>query len=152
MVVSIALLSVSTGVVSAQTVDAPACTYETCAVRPILGFWGEKLVRGPEAERVLAISFTGGNAVDFLSRVEAAAAPARGFKTKRMRSFVLGIVSGVALGQLSNNLETNYTIDSSDYAWLGVALGSAIYGSVEMARSRNDLSRAIWEFNRAPIR
>ena len=131
------------------------CAYETCAVRHTIGFFGERLVRGSGSEEVLKINFSGSNAADYLSRVEGAAAPARDFRTRRTRATVLGIISGLAAGYFAATVVTRGVNDedpsTAEYAALWAGIGVGIFSGLEAARSRNSLSRAIWEFNRAPI-
>ncbi len=143
---------------SAQPTIAPACSYENCAVRHTANFWGERIVRGAGPQQVMKINFTGSNAMNFLARVESAAAPARSYRAKRTRAAILGVISAGASGWLvakafrpeDTGSETDIT--SADLTVLWVGIGTGIVSGIEAVRSRNDLSRAIWEFNRAPIR
>ena len=151
------LLSASLASAQAPAEGAP-CSYELCAVRYTSGFSGEHLLRGASSERALKIGFTGANAVDFLSRVESAAAPARSFRTRRVRAGLFGAVSALALGYfygaVVGRAEGGGTESptTGEFAVLIGGFGTAIVSGIEANRSRNDLSRAIWEFNRAPVR
>ena len=144
----------STGV--AQPVTGASCPYESCGVRLQVNFFGEHLVRGDSGEKVLKIGFTGSNVADYLSRVESARLPARQFQARRTRAAVLGIISGVAAGYAYGAAMSDDGFDDDPgadvYIALAVSLPTAIWGGVEAARSRNAISRAIWEFNRAPVR
>lgn len=141
----------------AQVVDTSPCPYVTCAVRLTVGFTGERLVRGEASDEVLKINFTGSNAADFLGRVESAAGPAKDFRTRRARAAVLGIIGGAAAAWFlirayesdDSTFETYPT--STDYAILFAGTGVSIWAAIEATRSRNALSRAVWEFNRAPV-
>ena len=145
----------STGV--AQPVTGTSCPYESCAVRLQTGFWSEHLVRGDSAVKVVKMSFTGRSVADYLARVEAASVPARQFQTRRTRAAVLGIISGIALGYAYGAVSSSDDIFDEDpgadvYIALGVAIPTAIWGGVEAMRSRDAIARAIWEFNRSPVR
>ena len=155
-----ALLAASPVPAAAQVAAPTTCDYAACAVRLHVGFTGERLVRGETSGEVLKLSFTGRNAADFLGRVEKAAAPARDFRTRRVRASILAIISGLAAGYV---FATVYDDDDNDdlgfeadptadtYVALFASLGTGIWAGIETTRSRNSLSRAIWEFNRAPI-
>jgi hypothetical protein len=151
--IALALIA-STGI--AQPVTGASCPYESCGVRLQANFFGEHLVRGDSGEKVLKIGFTGSNVADYLSRVESARVPARQFQARRTRAAVLGIISGVALGYAygAGMSDDGFGDDpgADVYIALGVSIPTAIWGAVEAARSRNAISRAIWEFNRAPVR
>jgi hypothetical protein len=148
----IATVSVRSG---AQAPQSGPCSYETCAVRHTIGFFGERLVRGASSEEVVKINFSGSNAADYLSRVESAAGPARDFRTRRTRATVLGIISGLAAGYFAATVVVRGANaedpSSAEYAALWGAVGVGIFSGLEASRSRNSLSRAIWEFNRAPV-
>ena len=140
---------------AAQTVQTSPCAYETCAVRHTIGFFGERLVRGQASDEVLKINFSGSNAADFLGRVESAVGPAREFRQRRTRSAFLGLVGGAATAYLllrgyeGRDIGRDY--DNADFI---VAIGGvavSIVSAIEATRARNSLSRAIWEFNRAPV-
>ena len=151
---SLAIMA-STGI--AQPVTGTGCSYESCGVRLQTGFWSEHLVRGDSAEKVLKMGFTGSNVADYLSRVESARAPARQFQTSRTRAAVVGIISASALGYAYGAISSTDDIFDDDpgtdaYIALGVALPTAIWSGVEATRSRNAIARAIWEFNRSPVR
>ena len=155
----LAIVLLATGAMpsSAQVMQTGPCQYVTCAVRHTMGFSGERLVRGETSAEVVKINFTGSNAADFLARVESAAGPARDFRVRRTRAAVLGIVGGIAAGYViargygssDRSFETDLT--SADYAVLAGGVVVGIWSGVEAMRSRNSLSRAIWEFNRAPV-
>ncbi len=157
MLLAFALLATGATSAVAQVGQTSDCPYVTCAVRLTSGFFGERLVRGETSEEVLKIGFTGGNAADFLARVEAAAGPAREFRTRRTRAAVLAMVGaaaagyffGSAYGTSGSSIAEDPT--STEYAVLFGGLAVGIWGGVEAMRSRNSLSRAIWEFNRAPV-
>ena len=151
---AIALLGITASTATAQPTTAPTCPYESCAVRLTTGFWGQRIVRGAQGEDAIRISMSGSNAVTFLSRVESAAEPARAFRRKRTWSAILGIISGGTVGYYAVRTvnDVNYGSSGADQALLWVGLGTGIWSSIEGARSLNDLSRAIWEFNRAPVR
>ena len=142
---------------AAQVVNTSPCAYATCAVRLTVGFTGERLVRGETSDEILKIDFRGGNAADFLGRVESAARPANDFRTRRLRAALLGAVSGAAMGYFvarsyrSGDAASDAYPTSADYAALFVGVGAGAWGGIEAIRSRNSLSRAIWEFNRAPV-
>ena len=142
---------------AAQVVETTPCQYVTCAVRVTAGFTGERLVRGETSEEVLKINFTGSNAANFLSRVESAAAPAREFRTRRVRASVLGAIGALGAAYFVARAyqadDRDYVADptSSDYAVLLGGFVASLWGAVEIARSNNALSRAVWEFNRAPL-
>ena len=144
----------STGL--AQPVTGTSCPYESCAVRLQTAFFGEHLVRGDSGEKVLKVSFTGRNVADYLSRVESARVPARQFQERRTRSAVLGIVSGVAAGYVYAALSADDGLADDPgtdvFAAMVISIPTAIWGAVEATRSRNAVARAIWEFNRAPVR
>ncbi len=141
----------------AQVVQTSPCPYVTCAVRHTTGFFGERIVRGETSDEVLKINFTGSNAADFLGRVESAAGPARDFRTRRTRAAVLGILGGIAAGYFfveaydTGNGGVEADPGSAAYAALLGGLVVGVWGGIEATRSRNSLSHAIWEFNRAPI-
>ena len=139
----------------AQAPQSGPCSYETCAVRHTIGFFGERLVRGAASEEVLKINFSGSNAADYLSRVESAAGPASDFRTRRTRATVLGIIGGITAGVVAATMIARGVSEedpsSAEYAALWGAVGLGIYSGLEASRSRNSLSRAIWEFNRAPV-
>ena len=141
----------------AQVVQTSPCPYVTCAVRHTTGLFGERLVRGEASDEVLRINFTGSNAADFLGRAESAAGPARDFRARRTRSAVLGILGGIAAAyafvEAYDTGDSNFEADPSSaaYAALFGSLVFGVWGGIEATRSRNSLSRAIWEFNRAPV-
>ena len=144
----------STG--SAQPVTGESCPYERCGVRLQITFFNEHLVRGDSAEKVLKIGFSGRNVADYLSRVESARAPAKQFQASRTRAVVLGLISGLAAGYAYGSLaregDTEGDIGTDGLIALGISLPTAIWAGVEAGRSRNAISRAIWEFNRSPVR
>lgn len=141
---------------SAQVAASAPCPYESCAVRTTTGFFGEQLVRGAASEKILKIDFMGGNAAEFLSRVESAAAPARRFRSRRSRSAILGLASAAAAIYATvltvDHLDSGGYATSTDYAVLYTSLAVGIWSGIEGVRSRNALSQAIWQFNRAPVR
>ena len=155
VLLAIGLWSASAAPAASQVVQTSPCTYDTCAVRHTIGFFGERLVRGSASEEILKIDFTGRNAADFLGRVESAAGPAREFRTRRTRSAFLGIFAGAAAGYFAvRAYEGRSVSDRSRTADAAVVVGGvavSIVAAVEATRSRNSLSRAIWEFNRAPV-
>lgn len=141
----------------AQVVETSPCPYVTCAVRLTVGFTGERLVRGEASDEVLKINFTGSNAADFLGRVASAAGPVKDFQARRTRAAVLGIIGGAAAAWFlvrayesdDSTFETYPT--STDYAVMFGGVAVSLWGAVEATRSRNALSQAVWEFNRAPV-
>lgn len=150
-----AVLVLSAATASAQQpAEGAPCSYELCAVRFTAGFSGQHLLRGASSEQVVKIGFTGSNAADFLSRVESAAGPAREFERRRKRSTVFAILGGLASGYVALSVFAAQWDEptSTDYTVLFLGFGSTIMSGLEASRSLNDLSRAIWEFNRAPIR
>ena len=154
---AIVLLAAGATSSAAQAVEPSPCPYVSCAVRHTVGFSGERLVRGEGSTALMKINFSGSNAADFLARVESAAGPARDFRARRTRASMLGIVAGAATGYFfargygsgDGSIEANLT--SADYAVLVGGIAASIWGGIEATRSRNSLSRAIWEFNRAPL-
>ena len=140
-----------------QVAETSACQYVTCAVRLTTGFGGQRLVRGENSDEVLKINFTGSNAADFLSRVPGAAVPAREFRTRRTRASVFAIFGAVAAGYFflraypSDDSTFDADLTSLDYAVLISGFAASLLGAVETTRSTNALSRAVWEFNRAPV-
>ena len=147
-------LVASTGL--AQPVTGASCPYESCAVRLQTAFFGEHLLRGDSGEKVLKVNFTGGNVADYLSRVESARVPAQQFQARRTRAAVLGIISGIAAGYAYGALASDDGLEDDPgadvFAALAISIPTAIWGAVEATRSRNAVSRAIWEFNRSPVR
>lgn len=141
---------------SAQVAASATCPYESCAVRTTAGFFGEQLVRGAASEKILKIDFTGGNAAEFLSRVESAASPARSFRSRRSRSAILGLASAAAAIYATvliwDDVDSFVGPTSTEYAVLYTSFAVGIWSGIEGVRSRNALSQAIWEFNRAPVR
>ncbi len=141
---------------SAQVAAGATCPYESCAVRIKIGLFGEQLVRGASSEKILKIDFTGSNAAEFLSRVESAASPARSFRSRRSRSAILGLVSTAAAIYATvliwEDVDAGPNTSSTEYALLYTSFAVGIWSGIEGVRSRNALSQAIWEFNRAPVR
>ena len=150
---SLAILA-STGV--AQPVTGSGCSYESCGVRLQTSFLSEHLVRGDSSVKVVKMGFTGGSVADYLSRVEAARVPARQFQTRRTRAAVLGIAAGIALGYaygaFAREPNDDGDVETDGLIALGIALPTAIWSGIEGVRSRDAISRAIWEFNRSPVR
>jgi hypothetical protein len=147
------LLALPITPLTAQEPAGSTCAYEVCAVRHTSSFFGERLVRGSSSEQVLKIGFTGGNAADFLSRVPGAERPARDFKARRTRSAILGLLGAVAAGYVASKAwDNDADITSSDETILWAGIGVGILSGIEGWRARDALSRAVWEFNRAPVR
>jgi hypothetical protein len=140
---------------AAQPTTGGVCPYQSCGVRTQVNFFNEYLVRGDSGERILKINFTGGNAADYLSRVASAAPAARQFRTSRTRAAVLGIIAagaaGYAIAASSNGGWDGNEFETEEIIAFSIGLSTAIWGGIETARSRNAISRAIWEFNRAPL-
>ena len=149
------LLATAWSTTRAQPVVSAPCPYSSCAVRLQTGFLNEYLVRGDTAEKVLKVNFTGSNVADYLARVESAAAPARQFRSSRVRAAVLGIIGGAALGYVSASVyesDSDDSFETDDVVALAIGIPASIWGGIEAVRSRNAVSRAIWEFNQAPVR
>ena len=148
------LLIIFATTTAAQPTTGGLCPYQSCAVRSQMGFFNEYLVRGDSGQKVVKINFTGSNAAAYLARVESAAPAARQFRSSRTRAAVIGIIGGVAVGYASgaastddwgNGLETDAIIA------LSIGIPAMLWSGIEAVRSRNAMSRAIWEFNRAPV-
>ena len=152
---ALGLWAASVAPAGAQMVQTAPCAYETCAVRHTIGFFGERLVRGASSDEVLKINFSGSNAADFLGRVESAAGPAKDFRTRRTRSAVLGLLAGAAAGYFALRAYEGRSVSdqssTTDALVLVGGISVSLVAAVEASRSRNSLSRAIWEFNRAPV-
>ena len=150
------LLATLAPTTAAQPTTGAACPYQSCAVRNQMGVINEYLVRGDSGEKVVKINFTGSNATAYLSRVESAAPAARQFRTSRTRGAVLGIIGGVALAYATtapwhNRNHQWESWDTDEIIAFSIGVPIAIWGGIETVRSRNAISRAIWEFNRAPV-
>ena len=156
IVAAVGMLAITATAVAAQVQSPVPCSYDDCAVRHEARLFSENLVRGTGGDRILKIGFTGGNAADYLSRVDAAAVPARRFKAQRTRGAAFGIVSGILMGVFATSAGDWGDADDFPTTEQGaLLLGSvvtAIVSGIETTNSRNSLSRAIWDFNRAPVR
>jgi hypothetical protein len=126
------------------TAQDSASNYDARALRIESGFWSDRLVRGTRAEKIKGL----GMFPDRLELFEQSSDSARryydAFRVRKNRSSWLfvgafGLLGASFLAGLDETPGAILLISS-----LGVALGSGVASQ----RAKNDLSRAVWWYNR----
>jgi hypothetical protein len=147
--VALLLLGLAAGSAGGQ---APACTFDSCALRLRHTFFGGvTLVQGHEARRVGRLGL-------FAPRVEALAAASdsaqrhyQAFRSHRNTGGALLLVGAVAAGAAAglaydrSHYEKNKT---AFWSLFGVGLTFSIWGGVHVTKSNDHLQQSIWFYNR----
>lgn len=154
LLVAVMLAAESLSLRAQDTVAAPLsggprlCTYDTCALRMESGVFSERIregVNGPTHR----LGYSGASLVRLVASVPTARVEAERGRRQRIRGGLAMTVGGLVLGQV---LASTSSPDASTTArhWI-TAVGSTaagIYGGVQLSRSGQSFSRAVWLYNR----
>jgi hypothetical protein len=137
--------------ISAAQTTLKACTYDTCALRLERGaFLGDRVRVGLDGAKV-GYGFTGAGVARAVESVPDALAAAKIGQRQRTVGQIVGLVAAfTAAGLLSN---VDFSGDSNDDArfWTaaGVGVAGGVIGGIQMSRSTESFSRAVWLYNKA---
>jgi hypothetical protein len=140
----VVLLTMSSGRIAAQ--GDSTCTWDRCALRLHGTFFGVKLVRGANDEKVTRFGWSP-PALPFLAeRSDSAARHYASYRSKQRKSALMSLLGtgAIVVGAIIAN-------DNDNAIGPGLFLGGltlTIGGGVVALSAHNELSRAIWWYNR----
>ncbi len=132
--------------IPAVRAQQPPCPYDECALR----LKGASLVQGRQEFKVARFTFTARRLDSLMQRSDSAARYYALFRTRYNRGFWLSI-AGVGLfgaGALVQAIEPN-RLDGLKIGLLSAGTLGIIVGTINQARSREPLSKAVWWYNRS---
>jgi len=141
--IALGLLCVRAPVSAAQTPEP--CTYNTCALRLRHGLFSVQLVQGRDQRPVSSVGWFPPALPLFAERSDTAAQYYASFRRRHASGTVLSLAGAVALAA------GLIAYDSDNDLGLGLFIGSALLGiggAVQTVRAREQLSRAVWWYNR----
>lgn len=125
--------------------DSAKCGYDTCAIRLTYNAFGFGLVRGLDGERISRNSILDSGLAGAVSSSTVALDYALRFERLNRYTLVAGGLAGVMVGlALVDRMDDNVR--------RGLIIGSAVTVGISIpihVRSRNYLSKSIWEYNRS---
>jgi hypothetical protein len=143
------LLLLAAGSAQAQ---APACTYDTCALRLRNRFWtGISLVQGGDARRVARLGLFAPHIDLLASANDSAKTHYLAFRTRQNRGGALLLVSAVFAGAAGGLLREQATYDDHKtlfWSLLSVGFVFSVWGGADQVSARDQLQQAIWYYNR----
>ncbi len=133
---------------SAAPLEAQAtagCTYDQCALKLKRGFLSRKLIAGTQEEHVANVYFLAPYLERFAERSDSAAYYYARFRSKQNSStwFALGSLAAFAAALIVN--DSNEPVAGT---LLVLGVGGLTVSLVRSLPAPNDLSRAIWWYNR----
>jgi hypothetical protein len=127
------------------------CSYDTCALRLERGvFFGDRVRVGLDGEKI-GVGFTGSGVSRAVASVPDALAASKIGERQRTFGTLIGLVSSLtALGLLSQSDFSGTNADKTRF-WTaaGVSAVGGIIGGIQLSRSTQSFSRAVWLYNKA---
>jgi hypothetical protein len=127
------------------------CTYEACALRLERGvFLGDRVRIGLDGAKV-GFGFTGSGVTRSVASVPEALAAAKVGQRQRTIGQIVGLASAfTAAGLLSTaDFSGNRNDDVRFWTAAGVGVAGGIIGGIQLSRSTESFSRAVWLYNKA---
>lgn len=122
----------------------PPCPWDRCALREHYGLFSYRLVEGRQERRVASLGFLVGDVPLFGERSDSAASYFASFRNRVNSGNLMGLVSAALF------LTAALTWDDNEDLAVGLTAGGlavGIGGTIQVARARNQLSRAVWHYN-----
>ena len=137
------LIIASAARLEAQTTSG--CTYDRCALKLKRGFLSRRLVAGMQEEQVASVYFLAPSLERFAERSDSAAYYYVRFRSRQNSStwLALGSVAAFTAAMIIN--DSNEPVAGT---LLVLGVGGLTVGLVRGISAPNDLSRAIWWYNR----
>ncbi len=145
-------LAAATGPIDAvaQAAEAPACGYDTCALRREGVFFSQRVLAGARGRVVARGGFSGFRLDSALAGSPRALAELRIHRREARRGSLLmlvgGVVTAVRIVQSANDDRQESTTETAAIVAAGAAV--SLVGGWRMQISDRALNRAIWSYNR----
>jgi hypothetical protein len=138
--------------ISAAQTAVKQSTYDTCALRLERGvFFGDRVRVGLDGEK-MGVGFTGSGVSRAVASVPDALAASKIGERQRTIGQVIGLVSALtAVGLLSQaDFSGNRNGDDNNRFWAaaGVSAVGGIIGGIQLSKSTQSFSRAVWLYNK----
>jgi hypothetical protein len=139
------LIFVTSTPVSAQ--QESQCTWDRCALRVQRNFFGARLVRGIDGEKVMGLGLFP-RALPFLAeRSDSAAVHYDAFRSRQSSGTVMALLAVAAF--IAGGVAYEH---GNEGTGTGIMLGSltlGVVGGAVLASGQNHLSQAVWWYNRS---
>lgn len=130
--------------------QADGCTYDRCALRVHRGFWGPRLVRGLEGDKVAGLGLLAPRLTLFAERSDSAARYYELFRKSNNQGAALMLAGAlVFVGvTVSAGPRWDQPVTTAQGVGLAVGLGLLVAGGIRILPAHNRLSKAVWWYNR----
>jgi len=126
------------------------CTYDRCALRIHRGFWGPRLVRGMDEDKVAGLGMFAPRLALFAQRSDSAARYYELFRKSHNQGSALALAGAIVFTAftLSHGPDWNQQVTTAQGVGMSVGAGLMLAGAIRLAPSHNRLSKAVWWYNR----
>ena len=124
------------------------CTYDQCALRVQSRLFSRSIVRGRDAERVARIGMFVHDLPLFREGPDSAARYYAAFRSAHNRGTLLSLLA-TALFVVASATRGPYDWEAPSFGLFVTGVAVGIGGSINVIRSEDRLSKAVWWYNRA---